>query len=700
MPATPTQPVGWAIGTDVGGTFTDLWLRSPDGESWVCKSPTTSDVVTGVVKAVHMAADTVGIDVNELCAMVTRFGHGTTVGLNALLTGRAAKAGLITTRGFGDVLEIGRLRRGTAGLKGMDLGDYFLRGQIPPLVPRTHVVEVDERVDSDGIVRVQLDEDTVQTAVGHLRALGVEAVAVCLLWSTENPAHEISVGEIVREELPDVFLSLSHDIAPSVGEYARASTTVANAALGPISGRYLARLEDELAALGMTAPIMMTTSAGGVVPARSATERPVSNLLSGPASCVVAGQKLGSEIGADQVLTLDVGGTSFDVGVTVDGVALMTDEVTFGGADMRVPSIDIASIGAGGGSIAAVDGGVLSVGPRSAGAEPGPVCYGKGGTEPTTTDADLVLGVLDPAQFGSGGIVLDREAAAAGIEKEVGRPLGLSAVEAARAIRVVFDNVMADLLRAVTIERGHDPREFTLIAGGGSGPSHAWALCREIGLPGFIVPPTATAASAFGAGTSDLKTTAGRTAYRRILPRIGATDEDAQVIAAAAAETDARALATIPDPESSMVTHAASIRYFGQTHHLDIPLPPAIDRASVAELLKDFEIEYDKLWGKGAGFKEAGFEVISVRSVAAQPAINIAGSDGGELFELVGTRQVVFDDANNPDVTQVYEVRWPAAGQKIEGPALLSLPGCVVVIPPRGSATTDALGLIHVKVSE
>jgi len=697
---TTTTSTGWTIGTDVGGTFTDLWLRSPEGQSWVCKSPTTADVVTGVVNAVHLAAETVGLDVRDLCSQTTRFGHGTTVGLNALLTGRTARTGLITTAGFGDVLEIGRLRRGTAGLQGLDLGDYHLRGQVPPLVPRTQVVEIDERIDSDGIVRTALDEESVPAAIGRLRELDVEAVAVCLLWATENPAHELAVAELIRRELPGVFLSLSHEIAPSVGEYARASTTVANAALGPIAGHYLSRLEEELWALGMTAPIMMTTSAGGVVPARTVTERPVSNLLSGPASCVVAGQKIGAELGAPNVLTMDVGGTSFDVGVVVDGVALMSDEVTFGGADMRVPSIDIASIGAGGGSIAAVEGGVLSVGPRSAGAEPGPVCYGKGGTEPTTTDADLVLGVLDPAQFGSGGIVLDRAAAAAAIEEKVGRPLGLSAVEAARAIRVVFDNAMADLLRAVTIERGHDPREFTLVAGGGSGPSHAWALCRETGLSGFVVPPTATAASAFGAGTSDLKTTASRTSYRRILPEVGASDEDTKVIVSALAETRERALAAIPDPDGSTVTDIASVRYFGQAHHLDIPLPEHVDTDAVAALLNDFERDYEQLWGRGAGFKEAGFEILSVRSVAALPATNIAGAGTGDLFEKAGTRPVVFDDANNPDDTAVYEARWPAADQELSGPALVSLPGCVVVIPPGATATTDALGQIHVKVNQ
>ncbi|MDN5796418.1 MAG: hydantoinase/oxoprolinase family protein [Intrasporangium sp.] len=689
---------GWTIGTDVGGTFTDLWLRSQDGQSWVCKSPTTSDVVTGVVNAVHLAAQTAGLDVADLCSRVTRFGHGTTVGLNALLTGRAVRTGLLTTRGFGDVLEIGRLRRGTAGLTGLELGDYHLRGQIPPLVPRTLVQEVDERIDTDGVIRTPLDLVSAGEAIGRLADAGVEAVGICLLWATENPYHEIAVASLVRELLPDAFVSVSHEIAPSVGEYARASTTVANAALGPIAGHYLTRLEAELAALGMTAPIMMTTSAGGVVPASTVTQRPVNGLLSGPASCVVAGQKLGQALGTSHVLTMDVGGTSFDVGVVVDGAPLISEQVTFGGADMRVPSVDIASIGAGGGSIAAVDGGVLTVGPRSAGAAPGPVCYGKGGTQPTTTDADLVLGVLDPEAFGSGGIVLDRAAAEDAIQNTIGMPLGLDAMAAARAIRVVFDSAMADLLRAVTIERGHDPREFTLIAGGGSGPSHAWALCRELGLDGFVVPPTATAQSAYGAGTSDLKTTASRTSYVRLPSGVEPSPNDVATIAAAVADTKRRALAEMPGADLSAVTFSASVRYHGQAHHLDVALPDAPDLSAVADLLRLFEKEYEQLYGKGAGFREAGFEILSVRAVATREATTVDAGVQGEPFTRLGSRPVVFDDPARPDDTGVFACRWPAAGQDLEGPCLVQLPGCVVVIPPGGRATTDDLGLIHVTV--
>lgn len=699
MTVTDSAP-GWVIGTDVGGTFTDLWLRSSDGMSMVCKSPTTQDVVTGVVNAVHLAAELTGMSTQELCEKVTRFGHGTTVGLNALLTGRSAKVALITTAGFGDVLEIGRLRRGTAGLKGMELGDYSLRGRVSPLVPRELVVEVTERVNAQGEVVVPLDQQTVRDGLEYLKAEGVEAVAVCLLWATENPEHEIAVGRLVSEILPNAFMSMSHEIAPSVGEYARASTTVANAALGPIAGHYLLQLEAELGELGMTAPIMMTTSAGGVVPAASVTTSPVKGLLSGPASCVVSGQTLGKLMNRPNVLTMDVGGTSFDVGVVVDGMPLLREDVTFGGADMRVPSVDIASIGAGGGSIAAVRGGILTVGPDSAGANPGPVCYGKGGKQPTTTDADLVLGVLDPASFGSGGIVLDRNAAADAIGSVVGEPLGLTPMEAARAIRVVFDSAMADLLRSVTIERGHDPREFTLVAGGGSGPSHAWALCRELGLDGFIVPATATAQSAFGAGTSDLKTTASRTSYIRLSSGHAPSDEHAAALSAALLDTQERALSVIPDPETATVESTVAIRYHGQAHHLDITISAHATADDVSRALETFEAEYEQLFGKGAGFREAGFEILSVRSVASHHTEMASNSASGDTFELVDNRPVVFDDPNNPEPTDVYNCRWPLADQALDGPCLINLPGCVVVVPPGGRATTDNLGIIHVEVGK
>jgi N-methylhydantoinase A len=689
---------GWSIGTDVGGTFTDLWLRTSSGRSLVCKSPTTPDVVTGVVNAVHAAADQLGMPVKDMCRQVTRFGHGTTVGLNALLTGRASKVALVTTAGFGDVLEIGRLRRGTAGLRGLEPGDYYLRGRTHPLVPRDLVVEVTERVDSRGEVVVPLDEQSVRDGVAGLIGRGVEAIGVCLLWATANPQHERAVADILAELAPDAFISVSHEVAPVVGEYARASTTVANAALGPIAGAYLRELTGRMSDLGMTAPIMMTTSAGGVVPAETAAGTPVTTLLSGPASCVVAGQAVGRSLGVSDVLTMDVGGTSFDVGVITDGVPLLRDDVTFGGADMSVPGVDIASIGAGGGSIATVRGGVLSVGPQSAGARPGPVCYRLGGTQPTTTDADLVLGVLDPDRFSSGGIRLDVDAAKVAIAEQIAEPLGLDAVAAARAIRVVFDAAMADLLRSVTIERGHDPREFTLVAGGGSGPSHAWALCRELGLTGFVVPATATAQSAFGAGTSDLRTTAARAVYTRLLPGTRPDQTVATVVGESLAETRKRALSTMPATDGAQVDCSVAVRYHGQAHHLDVSVADAPTVEELGAVLDRFEADYERLYGAGAGFREAGFELLSVRAVASlrqEPGVATAAKD---LFELVEIRDVVYDDPGRPERTAVYSCEQPAPGQAVEGPCLIELPGCVVVVPPDGRASTDDLGLIHVEV--
>jgi len=691
---------GWAVGTDVGGTFTDLWLRSPSGRTLVCKSPTTADVVTGVVDALRLAAELAGRSVEELCSLITRFGHGTTVGLNALLTGRAARVGLITTEGFGDVLEIGRLRRGIASLQGMELGDYALRGRVQPLVPRASVVEVRERIGSNGKIVIPLDLDSARASVRTLRDKGVEAVAVCFLWATENPAHELAVAELVHEQLPDAFLSLSHVIAPTVGEYARASTTAANAALGPIAGDYLAVLGTELAALGMRAPIMLTTSAGGVVPAAAMRATPVTSLLSGPASCVVAGQALGQQLKRPNVLTLDVGGTSFDVGVIVDGAPLLREEVTFGGADMRVPSVDIASIGAGGGSIAAVSGGNLTVGPRSAGATPGPVCYGKGGIDPTATDADLVLGVLDPNGFRSGGMVLDVAAASRAIEQRVGVPLGLTAIEAAWAIREVLDSAMADLLRSVTIERGHDPREFLVVAGGGSGPSHAWVLCRELGLGGFVVPATATAQSAFGAGTSDLRTTASRTCYIRLAGGVLPNEAHAVLVADALRDTAHRAVSTIPASSATEVAFTAAVRYHGQAHHIDVRLEAEPDVSALVGLLSRFESDYETLFGKGAGYREAGFEILSVRAVAVHRSAVPSSSTSSQLFQVRSTRPVVFEHPNAPADTVVYGCDWPSADQTVAGPCLIQLPGCVVVVPPGGSAATDDLGAIHVTMEQ
>jgi N-methylhydantoinase A len=690
------------VGTDVGGTFTDLWAIVDDGRTTVVKSPTTPDIVSGIIDALHLAAETLDMDAADLCRGIRRFGHGTTVGLNALLTGNAARTAIITTAGFGDTLEIGRLRRQVSGLTESQVGDYFLRGQWAPLVPRDLVFEVPERIGPDGSVLTPLDERAAERLVDAIADASVQAVAICTLWASENPEHELALRALVAARLPDVTVSVSHEISPTVGEYARMSTTAANAALIPIASDYVRRLSGALRGAGVGVPPLLMTGAGGVLPADHLSARPVDALLSGPAAGVIACRALARTLGRRDVLTIDIGGTSFDVGLIVDGDPLMTPQVSFGGADIRIPNIDVASIGAGGGSIAAVRDGVLSVGPQSAGARPGPACYGRGGTEPTATDADVVLGVLDPEGFIGGRMRLDRDAAVEAIRTRIAEPMGISVMAAAWGIREVLDSRMADLLRRVTIERGHDPRGFVLFANGGAGPSHAWMLAREVGLDAFVVPAAATGLSAYGTGTSPLKATAERPVYLRIGPQRKPAPEQVAAFATAAGEA-ADAVRNGPLAElmgqGATVECTVAIRYKGQAHHLDVPVPGgATDAAVFAALIDAYEAQYERLFGAGAAFRQAGFEILYVRAAGTADAGEVPRPASGTKLRVAGVRDVVFDDPATPVATSVYRTEFPAAGQRVEGPCLVELPGHTAVVPPGARAVTDEHGNLHVSL--
>ena len=695
--------MGFFVGTDVGGTFTDLWVADGRGQAQVFKSPTTPDLMGGVIDVVTIAAEAYGLGFSDFCAGIARFGHGTTVSLNALLTGRAAKTGIITTRGFGDTLEIGRMRRQTAGLSETEVTDYFLHNRYLPIVPRDHIVEVIERIDANGAVVAPLDEAQARQQIQALKAKAVEAVAICTLWATANPVHERRLKGLVQDDLPGVFISVSHEISAVVGEYGRMSTTAANAALGPIAGRYLARLEARLREAGMRVPILMMTNAGGVLPTAVLNDRPALALFSGPAAGVIGSLAMAEKLRLANILTTDIGGTSFDVGVVAGKRPVMRREITVAGADIRVPSIDVSSIGAGGGSIAVVRFGNLTVGPQSAGANPGPACYGRGGTEPTATDADLVLGVLDPDNFIGGRMTLDIEAAHRAIHDKVAKPLGMDVVEAAWGIREVLDSRMADLLRRSTIERGHDPREFTLFANGGAGPSHAWALVRELGLDKFIVPAAATAQSAFGCANSGLGLTKERPVYLRVTadgrpaPAALATIDQAL----SELEADARqGLAEAGARGTIKIERALAIRYRGQTHALDTVIAASpFDDAAYHHAVKRFEQDYESLFGRGATYTRAGFEILSARIVAQGALPPPAGKSKGETLKRAGSRRVVFDFAKGAVQTAIYRTTFPPPGSTMKGPAIIEFPGQSVVVPPRGAAKADRHGNLHVSVA-
>jgi N-methylhydantoinase A len=689
------------VGTDVGGTFTDLWVHADDGRQAVLKAPTTADIIGGILDALGLAAAHFDLSVEDFCAAVDRFGHGTTAGLNALLTSSAARTAVITTAGFGDTLEIGRLKRQLAGLSELEIGDYRNRGRWPAIVARQLVVEVAERVDANGVVVVALADAEIARVVDTVARLDVEAVAVATLWSVANPVHEQRIGAALRECFPGLFVSLSHEVAPAVGEYARMSTTAVNAALGPVMSAYLARLDAALRQRGLAVPVVVMTSEGGVVSADVVSDQPVSVLMSGPAAGVIACRQIGRRLGHEQVLSVDIGGTSFDVGTVVRGDPLLRGQFTIAGVDIQRPAIDVATIGAGGGSIAAVRDGALTVGPFSAGARPGPACYGRGGTAPTATDADLVLGVLDEEGFAGGAMRLDRAAAETAIAEHVGGPLGLGVLAAAWGIRQVLNSRMADLLRSVTIEKGHDPREFVLFAGGGQGPSHAWALCRELGIRTFVVTPTATGQSAYGTGTCELKRTVGSPYYLRLSGEHQVVAGDVDGLAGRLAELTDQAEGAAAGKGELVVTQTAAIRYRGQAHHLDVTVVDGLaSPAALEKTLRSFEEQYEGLFGSGAGFREAGFELTSLRVLAARRIDGeVAPAPSDELVRA-GSRSVVFDDPADPVECPVFRTAFPAPGQELAGPCLVAFPGQTLVVPPGARARTDDLGDFVVTLDE
>lgn len=692
------------IGTDVGGTFTDLWLADDSGESKVFKSPTTKDVISGVLEAVKLASKSYGLELNEFCPRIEKFGHGTTVGLNALLTGRAARTAIITTLGFGDTLEIGRIRRQTSGLSESEVTDFYLHNRFAPLVERGLVVEVRERIDTKGNVRTALDVDDARKSIRALKDAKIEAVAICTLWATVNPVHEKRLLEIVTEELGDVFISLSHEISPVVGEYGRMSTTAANASLGPIAGRYLSKLENSLRELGMKVPILMMTNAGGVLPTSILNSRPAYSLFSGPAAGVMGSLILSEKLNALNVLTTDIGGTSFDVGVIIDGKPIRRSEIALAGADIRVPSIDVASIGAGGGSIASVQFGDLSVGPQSAGAFPGPACYGRGGMEPTATDADLVLGVLDPENFIGGQMKLDVAAARNAIERRIAKPLGVSVEEAAWGIREILDNKMADLLRRVTIERGFNPSDFVLLANGGAGPSHAWVLARELGLKGFIVPAAATGQSAYGCANSDLGFTKEQPVYVRSKPGSDPDDADLRKVNDATKQGRSDVYAELEAAGATgeiKIEQTASIRYRGQTNTLDVSIPSGdFDLKAFKKAIENYERKYEGLFGRGASYSKAGFEILAVQTIGKGRLKPTSAGEFGEKLVVVGNRKIIFDDPRQPLDAAIYRVTFPKSGEQVSGPCVIEYPGQSVVVPPNSTARSDAFGNLFVTAHE
>ncbi|MBP0618104.1 hydantoinase/oxoprolinase family protein [Jiella mangrovi] len=667
------------IGCDVGGTFTDLCLfDDATGTTTLVKIPTTPGQQDGaVIEATRLALQAGGIAAEHLAS----FAHGTTVATNAILERQGARTGLLVTEGFADLLQIGRQTRA-------HLYDQYAR-RPDPLVPAELVFEIRERSGPDGAAKLALDEASVRKAIAGLRAGGAEAVAVAFLHSYANPAHERRVAEILAEEAPELKVSISADILPEPGEFERASTTVMNAYLMPRLEDYLGRIARTLRADGVTAEPAIMQSGGGVMPIETASSvKAVHTCLSGPAAGMIGAERFAAAAGYRNVVTIDMGGTSFDVGLIRNGEILTRYESEIEGFPLRVPMFDIITLGAGGGSIASVDaGGLLKVGPQSAGARPGPAAYGKGGERPTVTDANVVLGRLRPGRHLGGGIVIDREKAAQAIDAHVAKPLGLTVEAAAVGILKIVNAAMVRGMRRVTVERGLDPRDFVVAAFGGAGPLHAVDLCAEFDVKTLYVPPSPGLLCGIGLLLAPWRheetAMIGRTAAN--LPR-SLVEE---TIAENCQRLRAQARRDGIDPETMLVRISLDMRYRGQGHQISTPYDGDLHRS-----IRAFHASHKSAFGYDRQEEDVDVVLLRLRGMApaATHRLPLPNFKLGE--DPVIDRSMLWTDGGFVDVP-VYDRARLAPGTRLEGPLIVEQQDTTLIVG-RQSLTVDEFGGISI----
>jgi N-methylhydantoinase A len=681
------------IGVDIGGTFTDLvWVDDATGAVQVGKLLTTPKDPS---QAVEQGVMSILGDAGGRAADVRSLIHGTTLATNALIERKGARTGLLTTAGFRDAVEIGREGR-------YDMYDLFI-DQPPALVPRHLRLEVTERMMADGSVRTPLDESSARTAIARLKDAGVEAVAVCLLHAYRNPAHEQALAALCAELLPGVPVSCSSEVVPEIREYERTSTTCANVYVMPLMSRYLDDLERKLQDLGIPGRFYVMLSAGGVATPETAKRVPIRLVESGPAAGALAAARMAQELGEPRLLSFDMGGTTAKACVIDGGLPLLAREFEVARADrfkkgsglpIRVPCIEMIEIGAGGGSLARVDRmGLLKVGPESAGADPGPACYAQGGATPTVTDADLLLGYLDPGFFLGGRMRLDGDAAARAVEEKVAAPMGLSVTDAAWGIHRVVNENMAGAARVHGIERGKDLRAYPLFAFGGAGPVHAWHVGRILKVPRVLVPFGAGAMSAYGLLAAPLAFDFVRTAPQRL----DAADWGQVNRLFGEMEADGRRIlrgATVPDGDVR-IRRTAEMRYTGQGHEVEVEVPPgALDAGSLAVITVSFEAAYRALYSRtpmGVPIEALNWRVVVSGPV---PDISVSGPRSGAHTPAApvakGTRPAYFPEARGYVDTPVYDRYALTPGAAFTGPAIIEERESTTVAGPGARVSVDS----------
>lgn len=679
----------FVLGVDTGGTFTDCVAIGEDGSVvWDKAHTTPQDHTLGILKAIENTAERLGLSVAQFLGETVALGIGSTVGLNALLSHSGAKTGLLTTRGHEDSLFIGRIHQKVAGLGEEEIKDVVHLDKAIPLVARSHVRGINERVDYKGAILVPLNSSELDEAAAELVNEGVEALAVSFLWSFMNPDHERVVKKQIQQRFPGVFVSVSSEVAPLLGEYERTATTVINATLGPVVSRFMSRMVGSLRMSGLANPVFAMHSLGGVIPCEEAGDRAAHVLSSGPVGGVMGAINFGQLLGHENIIITDVGGTSFDVGLVVGGRPVLNRQPVFEKYSLALPMIDVVSIGAGGGSIAWVDSEsrLLQVGPQSAGALPGPACYGQGGNEASVTDANLVLGRIDAESFFGGRMRLRPELARKAIEEKVAKPLGLDLCEAAKGILEIVDAHMADLVRRVTIEQGYHPGDFIIYAYGGGGPLHVGSYARDIGVSVALVSPYAPVFSAFGIAGCDI-----RRQYTRSRPMTfpASPAELNAIFIALEAEATRNAVKSAGDLN---LERSLDMKFRRQVHNVRIPAPMGdLRERDVESLLTSFEETYERIYGKGTAYRKAGVEVsnfiVTATTKTYKPKLKEIGW-GGESAERarLGEREVCYDSVVR---TPIFKMEYLRPGNKIAGPAVIESSATTLLLHPNQTVTVD-----------
>src|SRR5438094_110956 len=677
--------VSYRVGFDVGGTFTDFVLQSPAGELTTAKRLTTypdpSEACLAGLDALLAGARVAWSDVAQAV-------HGTTLGSNVVIERKARGVGLVTTRGFRDGLLTGRGKRYQV---------YALQIEKPaPLIPRRLIGEVTERVLADGSVRSPLDEADARRAVRELVAREVTTLAICLLHAYLNPLHERRLAEIVGEEAPHVTVTMSHEVSPTFREYERTSTTVVNAYVMTAVREYLRGLAAALAERGYRGRLFVMQSSGGVATAEAMQRYPVRMIESGPAAGALIAAAYGEPTGPRDLIAFDMGGTTAKLALVERGRPSTTtafelhrvNNAPGSGLPMNIQAIDLVEIGAGGGSIAQAKLGVIAVGPESASSTPGPVCYGRGGVEPTVTDADVVLGYINPEYFAGGSLKLHPGAAARAIEARVARPLGLSLEDAAWGIHTIVNTNMELATRVVSIERGRDPRDLTLVAFGGSGPVHGCRLAQALGIPRIILPASAGVTAAIGLLAAEVRFDVARTYVRRL------DAVDGAALDAMYDEMSAQAIAVVQESAVAgdvMVARSADARYVGQGYEVTVPIPRGrLDAAALARVQASFHEVYAARYGYANPAEPVEVVTWKLSAVGGSPRIALAKSGASSAdVRRKATRRAYFPEARGYTDTPVYDRYELAAGTSLTGPAIVEERESTTVLPPRVTATVD-----------